>query len=112
MGDNNAQGDEDTIGVETWDLANGINDVTLFAEVPDHPDYEATPDAVEVVDEDEFEEALAVDESAGECIQIRHSEWQTLFLLDRSIVLEAHFLIVDAVRQDEIVSHKDVKSNN
>ena len=68
MGDNDAQGDEDTIGVETWDLANGINDVTLFAEVPDHPDYEATPDAIEVVDEDEFEEALAVDESAGECI--------------------------------------------
>lgn len=112
MGDNDAQGDEDTIGVETWDLANGINDVTLFAEVPDHPDYEATPDAIEVVDEDEFEEALAVDESAGECIQIRHSEWQTLFLLDRSIVLEAHLLIVDAVRQDEVVSHQDIKSNN
>jgi len=112
VGDDHGHGEVDAVRVEAKFLSVAVDDSVGLAAVPDEPDKDAGDDRVDIHEEDQLEEALAVDERACVGVQLSHREGEVLLLLNCAVVLEADLLVVDAVVEHEPVGHQDVEASN
>ena len=112
VGDDHGHGEVDAVRVEAKLLSVTVDDSVGLAAVPNKPYKDARDDRVDVYEEDQLEEALAVDERASVGVQLSHREGEVLLLLNCSVVLKADLLVVDAVVEHEPIGHQDVEASN
>lgn len=87
-----------------------VDKILAITVVPDDPDEDAGNNRVKVLQSDKLKETFTIDEHASVSVQRSHAERQRLLLLDSTIVLERHFLVIDAVVQHEPVGHQDIEA--